>query len=728
MTELSLSKNPIENPPSEIIKQGPEAIRNYFKQLDKEKEAAKAAEPKKHYLYEAKLLLVGEERAGKSTIAEMLTDPDYTFELGKKSTEGIKVHKWHLPKKESGFTADFCFNIWDFGGQEIYHATHQFFLTKRSVYLFITEARKDLRFDDFYYWLNIIQNLTGDSPVIMVQNKVDQEYEKNSITEYKKIFPQIRGGLQEITCNNQHDKWKEEYSNNLEGFKKSICDILNETEKDKKLKGLGDALPLAWINIRKEIGELQNQNIRYISILKYYKICEKYDIDRKGADHLSDYFHDLGVFLHFNDIALNNTIFLDFNWITKAIYKVFDTEKIKKQYGQFSDDDLKSIWHEPDFVDMWDKLINLMKNSEFKICYEHEQKKGHYFAPQLFNAEPKTIDWRSYENNLAMQYNYVFMPKGILSQLIVVLHNLIVEDTFWKHGVLLKYDETKAIVTENRFKNENRISIRVEGKHKRDLLAIIGSQLDKINEPFNNLKLDKAFGCICDECKNSPNPYFVESETIDRARNKRKKTIECKKSFDDVDLELLLQNYIPSYDEIYKTKVIVDIASQTTDVRVSLNNINELLKFGFAEVIKRQELNGENILGIRHSLDKIQVYLLTNLPEKMRKSVKAETEILLKNQSEEQLDKITEWLTLAFEVNREVVTEGVVEGMKALKKSKLFETKVKLAVPLVSLFGLKIETAFNLRKFMEMLASRTSANGGTGTSANFDPFWGFRFG
>jgi hypothetical protein len=26
----------------------------------------------------------------------------------------------------------FRVNIWDFGGQQIYHATHQFFLTKRS--------------------------------------------------------------------------------------------------------------------------------------------------------------------------------------------------------------------------------------------------------------------------------------------------------------------------------------------------------------------------------------------------------------------------------------------------------------------------------------------------------------------------------------------------------------------------------------------------------------------
>jgi internalin A len=32
-------------------------------------------------------------------------------------------------------------NVWDFGGQEIMHATHQFFLTRRSLYLLVLSGR-----------------------------------------------------------------------------------------------------------------------------------------------------------------------------------------------------------------------------------------------------------------------------------------------------------------------------------------------------------------------------------------------------------------------------------------------------------------------------------------------------------------------------------------------------------------------------------------------------------
>ena len=47
---------------------------------------------------------------------------------------GIDVIEWHFGM-EGG--QDFGVNMWDFGGQEIYHATHQFFLTKRSLYALV---------------------------------------------------------------------------------------------------------------------------------------------------------------------------------------------------------------------------------------------------------------------------------------------------------------------------------------------------------------------------------------------------------------------------------------------------------------------------------------------------------------------------------------------------------------------------------------------------------------
>ena len=154
----------LSTPPQEIARQGIDAVRNYFESLDESKGV--------DYLYEAKMVLVGRGFAGKTSLVRKLTKPEYRLEEKIKSTEGIAIDTWDLemPLKNSNH---FRFNIWDFGGQEKYDATHQFFITERTVYLFVTEARQESNYLDFDYWLNIIDVLANDSPVIVVQNKID---------------------------------------------------------------------------------------------------------------------------------------------------------------------------------------------------------------------------------------------------------------------------------------------------------------------------------------------------------------------------------------------------------------------------------------------------------------------------------------------------------------------------------------------------------------------------
>ncbi len=124
LTILDLDNNPIETPP-EIVAKGIKAIRDYFQQLETEGT---------DYLSEAKLLIVGEGGAGKTTLAKKIESQNYQLQE-EDSTKGIKIIRWSF--MENG--REFRVNIWDFGGQEIYHATHQFFLTKRSLYALVAD-------------------------------------------------------------------------------------------------------------------------------------------------------------------------------------------------------------------------------------------------------------------------------------------------------------------------------------------------------------------------------------------------------------------------------------------------------------------------------------------------------------------------------------------------------------------------------------------------------------
>jgi internalin A len=118
---LDLFENPIENVPAEILREGIKAIKNYIR--------SRVEADTEEFLYEAKMVMVGRGNVGKTVLTKKLTDPNYVLSQSK-TTHGIAVLKnpFLFPVKSFENDYDFKFNIWDFGGQEKYDATHQLFI------------------------------------------------------------------------------------------------------------------------------------------------------------------------------------------------------------------------------------------------------------------------------------------------------------------------------------------------------------------------------------------------------------------------------------------------------------------------------------------------------------------------------------------------------------------------------------------------------------------------
>ena len=65
-------------------------------------------------------------------------------------------------------------------------------------------------------------------------------------------------------------------------------------------------------------------------------ICRKHYRNEESALFLSEYFHDLGVLLHFqDDIDLKDIVFLNHEWITKGVYKILDDKEVINKRGDF---------------------------------------------------------------------------------------------------------------------------------------------------------------------------------------------------------------------------------------------------------------------------------------------------------------------------------------------------------------------------------------------------------
>jgi hypothetical protein len=176
---------------------------------------------------------------------------------------------------------------------------------------------------------------------------------------------------------------------------------------------------------------------------------------------------------------------------------------------------------------------------KFKLCYQLPNEKNTYIAPQLLDYNEPEYEWNS-DDNIILRYRYDFMPKGILNRFIVEMHRFILELFVWRTGVLLQREETRAKIVETYDQRE--IIIRLSGANKRGFLEVITDQFDRIHVSFNRLKVDKLIPCNCSECKDSQEPYFHVLEDVKKALFKGKTAVECKISFEDINILNLIDD------------------------------------------------------------------------------------------------------------------------------------------------------------------------------------------
>ncbi len=640
-------ENLIANPPVEIVKKGIEAIRAYFHQIEEEGE---------DYLYEAKLLIVGEGGAGKTTLANKIINPDYQL-CEEDSTKGIEVLHWSFPRTDGN---QFNVNIWDFGGQEIYHSTHQYFLTKRSLYLLVADTRKEDT--DFYYWLNVIELLSDNSPILIIKNeKQDRQREIN--------VNQLHGEFENL---------KDVFATNL-ATNRDLEKILTEAQHQlSQLPHIGQTLPKTWVKVRHA---LENDPRNYISLNEYLQICEENGFkERKNALQLSEYLHDLGICLHFQDDEMSplyQIVILKPKWGTDAAYAVLDNPQVIRNFGRFSNKALAQIWSADEYTGMHSGLLELMK--KFQLCYEIPQAKGNYIAPQLLTDNQPEYAWDESEN-LILRYTYDFMPKGLVRQFIVAMHEHIDKDLatnqiVWRSGVIIhckNIRNTHAEVIENYGKRE--IKIRVSGKNKRDLLTILTHELDKIHNSYKRLsdKYQKLIPCNCNTCKGSQNPHFYEFTNLKRRYENRKYTVECDISYESVNVLSLIDD-VGERSNIYSSFEDEDRQYNRGNNQAFPVNVNITNTFKPEQTMNNPQtsfggdyVRGDKVMGDKVGRDKIGTQI-NNSPN----LAQAAKEI------KDLLDQLSEEYNPNTEKGQNLIKD---EALKAIKSDSTLQQKIVKAL------------------------------------------------
>jgi GTPase SAR1 family protein len=132
-----------------------------------------------------KVLVLGKENVGKTTLVKRIIgewkigNRIKSFAFGADTripTDGIEMKQW----KPEGMKHTVIY-FWDFAGQELYYATHHFFLSQNSINIIVFDCTKSLEENRLLFWLNSIQSMGFGSSILMVGSFTDQLKNKNEI-------------------------------------------------------------------------------------------------------------------------------------------------------------------------------------------------------------------------------------------------------------------------------------------------------------------------------------------------------------------------------------------------------------------------------------------------------------------------------------------------------------------------------------------------------------------
>jgi internalin A len=544
---------PLISPPAEIASQGNDAVLNYFH----EREAGDV-----DHLWEAKLLILGEGGAGKTSLVRRLYQRDLPMPSEHETTRGIAIHRHEFTLKDG---RRFRLNVWDFGGQEIYHATHQFFLTRRSLYVLLDDTRKDHKSvsdEGFRYWLELIDLFSDHSPVLIFQNEKGGRSKAIDLAGIKARF----------------DNVKERYAGNLElpGSVDAFRDAIERYAS--QLSHIGVELPARWIAVRDDI-ERRAAQTPYITQQEYFDIYARHlPSDGMKALHLSRYLHDVGVLLHFqDDPLLARTVILQNEWATEAVFRILDDEGVKARLGRFSRTDCERVWQDSKYTDKQPELLALMQR--FELCYAlPDTEPPTWLAPQFLPpAKPATLaawtEWR--DRDLIVRYRYGFIPRGLISRLMIRLRQFVRHpELAWRTGVSFEHDQNSVLVEIRPSGNE--IELRARGPEPKSLLLTVASDLHALNDSFQGLddRVDRLIACSCAHCAHSASPAFYPERALRRRVEDRRLRVECPESYEGVDVVALLESV--SATPLPRPSPETREAPETRRVRVFLASSSEL--------------------------------------------------------------------------------------------------------------------------------------------------------
>ena len=281
-------------------------------------------------------MLVGEGNVGKTTLLKALKGKaDAAPQEHEPTTHGVEIdiHGLRLPHPAFGKDGvEIQLTAWDFGGQDVYRVTHQFFFSRRSLYLLVWDPRRGVQQGQVEDWLNMIRLRVGyDASVIIVSThcKTGERIARIDQPVFKQQYGDMIVGFHEVDSLVPDPEGATGEMTGIAELKKIIA------EHAAKLEQMGMLFNNNWKAARDELLARPEPRISYAT---FAETCAAHGLNQIDTDTLAHLMHDLGYIVHYSDDEkLRDDVFLKPEWLTKIIGFVLEDRATQDAEGILHD-------------------------------------------------------------------------------------------------------------------------------------------------------------------------------------------------------------------------------------------------------------------------------------------------------------------------------------------------------------------------------------------------------
>jgi internalin A len=516
---------------------------------------------------DAKMLVLGNGRVGKTQLCRrLLGEP---FEDNADSTHGIVVRPLTITAPD-GEPARL--QLWDFGGQDIYHSTHTLFMRSRGMYLVAwTPEQEDnethtwngqiFRNHTLPYWLAQVAAFAGPkSPVMVVQTQADTLQDRRSLDaaarEKVKTF----------------QTWFEIHHSASTGRGQ---DDLTEAMAECYATIEQPAIGVVRARVKRTLEDrIAARTQRTMTMADFRALCDDQGGVADPALFLETLDNSGTVFCH--PELLGDYIILDQAWAIQAIYAIFERDGsnyaiITSNRGRFSRTLLgQTLWDRNYTAEEQALFLSMMESCG--ICFENRPGdedaglEAEYIAPDLLPERLSGGMWDGTDAEQTRDCRYALLPSALIRRVISAIgQRARTQGDYWRHGVRLNDDRTKSegLITSD--EAGGTLALRTRHGDAADLLATL-AEIVAQEEDRLGLKPTDVTGSLNDPACRADPPADTGSP-VDRLTAKRPPRAEPAWFFSYArDSEKALGNPVAAFCDTVKHKTGITVRRDTEEL------------------------------------------------------------------------------------------------------------------------------------------------------------------